>query len=111
MTVLPWPGETAWTAPRTNATSSEPSRAIGVRSLTASSREISSWTPPGMAPVTILGAGAGVGGGVAATGALDGGRRRGRGAGAGATEAGRAGGDARNSATRTSSGDASRSVG
>ena len=62
MTVLPCPGETAWSAPRPAASRSEPMSASGVRSFVASSPAIWSWVPPGTAPAgTLAEPGSGVG--------------------------------------------------
>src|SRR2546428_5573003 len=50
MIVFPWPGETAWIAPRPRAMRSDPIRARGLRFLTWRTWLISSGTPPGPTP-------------------------------------------------------------
>src|SRR5258706_13059051 len=68
MSVLPWPGVTAWPAPRPRAVRTDRSSTIGLRSTDWKIAGSSPPAPPGPAPTTPIPAAAGAAGGAVAAG-------------------------------------------
>src|SRR5258706_2388403 len=68
MSVLPWPGVTAWPAPRPRAVRTDRSSTIGLRSTDWKIAGSSPPTPPGTAPTTPIPAAAGAAGGAVGAG-------------------------------------------